>query len=1315
MLPNKHGLIKQQLDYDEKQTLWLNSAENVKRGKYVGFDYQNQAPRLMKKIEATRGMPGPILAELENVRAKTFVGLLPKITRVFVTVDEKIFLWNYHSRDDYNEFAVYSGLAQIIVSVALVKPKPGVFVKEIEFILVLATAVEVVMVGIEFEKVNGRRDVQNRIRLHPTQMSVPTDDVHMLKMVGTDDGRILMCGKDGNIYEFLYQAEEGWFTKRCRKYSHTSSTMRSLLPTFIPWSTHDDPLVDLLVGPEMSGGGRRFAYSLSKGGSIRAFIVGQDGQALVPWATYEAKRLQLDIQNKIHENQRNSVTIIKLASVHADESQNVRLMAITKRGDRAYFSLRSHYTSNRIQLEFVRCPPSSYKPSESQQLPKHTKQSPSNVTQALYRDGAFLLADCHENGDHLVALLGNTSARIGGFETVDKLELENEIVTDIAEVDLELYMYKNPISSILHLTGRAKPVVGLSELTVQHALPNRQFLVLSGSGLSTYMKRRPLDELIDLLRERHNTRINMFFQRYTHKESCAMCLVVACYPIAYRLMLHDEAKFNADSSFALPDRYTNETDVFRHNPELKILATELFFEFGSYPATQTHTVKQEPETAKLAGLALYMSRLLRPVWTWTICYQQGNDSSNLRLRFNKSQLIALRDCLLPLKTFVEKNSNRFQVMVIDRQPSEEMKQRETQENNYFEQLRSTIAGSLESFELLIALAGEDINFLKIVAKLKREYINKLQTEKFGDFVNGGRELAQELVNALMHVKQMPQKTGQVSDDKKWVVDLQRSCPEFVGESQVCLYQGNDHINRLIKQARVAARRGGLLPETAKRKEMREALLQYKTAARNSNFDIESVCERLRSVHGFVAVVELCLHRSQLLGSGEVRNPGGVSASNHTSQELDAWVWQQREQCYGCILKTFGILMDWPRGQDGLSDFQMDQDQKRFVERLMVQRCLSSSDQNFHNRLYDWFQKNRKDLLFSIKSPFLLPYLTSRDDPEHMGLLKEYYIKNNMNRSAAILLKELAIRDTKDYDLEQRHDFLIRALGCAKRCVDTDTISQQMDPYEINQIRERLELCKIQTTICHALNQIQDKVDDEEKARLQHKLFDIDELYNDFAKKHQLWEACLAIFRFEGAQRERRTFIEKTWTNIIRSEILHDEQFNKGAGGGEGDGEGFHNALVVQTSQWRARLSKNIRKLYQTYHDDHFMFPMEHIIRELEVSNSTYAMGGSFTWVVDCLLQATVPLLDVLKAYESLIDHSMAQPEFTQQMKQRIAQSVIHLQQYVKSELGEQQLCRSDQLAIREQARNLRSACLRELRSADLQDEPEGRQLQGEFF
>ena len=35
--------------------------------------------------------------------------------------------------------------------------------------------------------------------------SIPTDNVHILNVTGSESGRIFMAGKDGSLYELYYQ------------------------------------------------------------------------------------------------------------------------------------------------------------------------------------------------------------------------------------------------------------------------------------------------------------------------------------------------------------------------------------------------------------------------------------------------------------------------------------------------------------------------------------------------------------------------------------------------------------------------------------------------------------------------------------------------------------------------------------------------------------------------------------------------------------------------------------------------------------------------------------------------------------------------------------------------------------------------------------------------------------------------------------------------------------------------------------------------------------------------------------------------------
>lgn len=99
--------------------------------------------------------------------------------------------------------------------------------------LILTTAVEVLLLGVTFNN-DGDTDVLGDLLLVPEPIfSVPTDNVVMSIISGTKDGRIFLGGKDGSLYEIVYQAEEGWFSRKCKKVNHSSSSLSFLIPSFL--------------------------------------------------------------------------------------------------------------------------------------------------------------------------------------------------------------------------------------------------------------------------------------------------------------------------------------------------------------------------------------------------------------------------------------------------------------------------------------------------------------------------------------------------------------------------------------------------------------------------------------------------------------------------------------------------------------------------------------------------------------------------------------------------------------------------------------------------------------------------------------------------------------------------------------------------------------------------------------------------------------------------------------------------------------------------------------------------------------------------
>lgn len=172
------------------------------------------------------------------------MGLLSAIERVWIAIDHKLFLWDYvegcvislssYTRvdsDSSQDLSSFVDQPDVITHVVIVNPKPGVFVDEINYLLVLCTPLTVILLGVSATDVPGpNRTTRKEIKLFDLSMSVPCD-VEMISVAGTADGRIFMAGsQDGHLYELHYQEKEGWFDRRVQLINHSVGSVQSFFP-----------------------------------------------------------------------------------------------------------------------------------------------------------------------------------------------------------------------------------------------------------------------------------------------------------------------------------------------------------------------------------------------------------------------------------------------------------------------------------------------------------------------------------------------------------------------------------------------------------------------------------------------------------------------------------------------------------------------------------------------------------------------------------------------------------------------------------------------------------------------------------------------------------------------------------------------------------------------------------------------------------------------------------------------------------------------------------------------------------------------------
>jgi nuclear pore complex protein Nup155 len=129
------------------------------------------------------------------------------------------------------ELNTYVEQTDVISHVALVRPKKGIFIDDIQHLIVICTPVSVHLLGVQdVASTSPSGQPRKDLKVYATGMSVSTE-VEMTSVIGTAEGRIFMAGaQDGHLYELHYQEKEGWFGKRVQLIDHSVGGMQSFLP-----------------------------------------------------------------------------------------------------------------------------------------------------------------------------------------------------------------------------------------------------------------------------------------------------------------------------------------------------------------------------------------------------------------------------------------------------------------------------------------------------------------------------------------------------------------------------------------------------------------------------------------------------------------------------------------------------------------------------------------------------------------------------------------------------------------------------------------------------------------------------------------------------------------------------------------------------------------------------------------------------------------------------------------------------------------------------------------------------------------------------
>uniref|UniRef100_A0A452TW27 Nucleoporin 155 n=1 Tax=Ursus maritimus TaxID=29073 RepID=A0A452TW27_URSMA len=1220
-LENAGRLIDRQLQEDRmypdlSELLMVSAPNNPTVSGMSDMDYPLQGPGLLSvpnlpEISSIRRVPLPpeLVEQFGHMQCNCMMGVFPPISRAWLTIDSDIFMWNY---EDGGDLAYFDGLSETILAVGLVKPKAGIFQPHIRHLLVLATPVDIVILGLSYANLQTGSGVLNDsmcggMQLLPDPLySLPTDNTYLLTITSTDNGRIFLAGKDGCLYEVAYQAEAGWFSQRCRKINHSKSALSFLVPSLLQFTfSEDDPIVQIAIDNS-----RNILYTRSEKGVIQVYDLGQDGQGMSRVASVSQNSIVSAAGNIARTIDRSVFKpIVQIAVIENSESLDCQLLAVTHAGVRLYFSTcpfrQPLARPNTLTLVHVRLPPGFSASS--------TVEKPSKVHKALYSKGILLMtASENEDNDILWCVNHDTFP-------FQKPMMETQMTTRVdghswalsAIDELKVDKIITPLNKD-HIPITDSPVV-----VQQHMLPPKKFVLLSAQGSLMFHKLRPVDQLRHLLVSNvggDGEEIERFFKLHQEDQACATCLILACSTAAcdrevsawatrafFRYGGEAQMRFPTTlpapsnvgpilgspvySSSPIPTSSPYPNPSFLGTPSQGVhppaMSTPVCV--SGNPATQAASLScmAAPEivySGKHNGICIYFSRIMGNIWDASLVVER-----------------------------VFKSGNREITAIESSVPSQ-----------LLESVLQELKGLQEFLDRNSQFAGGPLGNPNTTAKVQQRLIGFMRPE------NGNTQQMQQELQRKFHEAQLSEKVSLQAIQQL----VRKSYQALALWKLLCEHQFTVIVGELQKANELLQRSRQVQNKIEKERMLRESLKEYQKIS--SQVDLSNVCAQYRQVRFYEGVVELSLT------AAEKKDPQGLGLHfyKHGEPEEDIvglQAFQERLNSYKCITDTLQELVNQSKaapqspsvpkkpGPPVLSSDpnMLSNEEAGHHFEQMLKLSQRSKDELFSIALYNWLiQADLADKLLQIASPFLEPHLVrmakvDQNKVRYMDLLWRYYEKNRSFSNAARVLSKLADMHSTEISLQQRLEYIARAILSAKSSTAISSIAA--DGEFLHELEEKMEVARIQLQIQETLQRqyshhssVQDAI-----SQLDSELMDITKLYGEFADPFKLAECKLAIIHCAGYSDP--ILVQTLWQDIIEKELSE--------------------SVALSSSDRMHALSLKVVLLGKIYAGTPRFFPLDFIVQFLEQQVCTLNWDVGF--VIQTMNEIGVPLPRLLEVYDHL--------------------------------------------------------------------------------
>jgi hypothetical protein len=203
----------------------------------------------------TLAWPDALSHILATAQGHVAAGFLPPLRTVWLSADNRIYLWNL----DADEFTSFAAGGSAIVAVEVIATPPGVFAVQPSHTLVLLASSELTVVGFN-------KSLSGAVGIVDAGLRVGLD-VPLTRITQHEkSGRVFGAGSDGGLYEVLFHGAKVSLVNHTSLFAHTPGLQTlGLVMTGLrrAWTDERDGLVDVVADS-----GKDTVYTLSASGVV---------------------------------------------------------------------------------------------------------------------------------------------------------------------------------------------------------------------------------------------------------------------------------------------------------------------------------------------------------------------------------------------------------------------------------------------------------------------------------------------------------------------------------------------------------------------------------------------------------------------------------------------------------------------------------------------------------------------------------------------------------------------------------------------------------------------------------------------------------------------------------------------------------------------------------------------------------------------------------------------------------------------------------------------------------------------------------------